>query len=280
MNCLVVVNRKSGNGERIDAQSVIKRYARSDQVTVKEIVKDEDSWSPEGYEKVIVCGGDGTLMRAANVIADDQLLLYVPCGTFNETAKRGGKKRRKVRKLSLMGYVNDTKFTYVCAAGSFTPIGYSTNERSKKLFKILAYLATVIKHYRIYRIPAVIETEQGRSQGEYSLIMTIHSERCFGFKFNRMYDDDNPSLYMLTIRSPRHNGLIGAIEMFFPFFRAFFIGFNREHHGKKVDFRPVENATIQLGQPTDFCIDGDKLQLDGELKLCLKKLKRNIYIVR
>lgn len=279
MKTLLVVNRTSGNGNRIDVDAVKTKYAKHDEVTVAEIKTQSDTWSGDGYDKIIACGGDGTLMRAVNKVGDDQKLLYIPCGTFNESAK-ATKKKGKLRRLDLIGFANKTRFTYVCAAGSFTPIGYDVKEKNKRLFKIFAYLFTVVKHYRIYRIPAEIAVGDVREKGEYTLIMMIHSKRCFGFRFNRMYDKNDPSLYMLTIKSPKHNGLLGAIEMFFPFFRAFFIGFRKEHHGKAVDFMRVDDPVVTLGEKTDFCVDGDKLELDGEVKFGEQKLKGKIYILR
>ena len=280
MKTLLVVNRTSGNGGKIDADAVRNSYAKHDDVTVVEIKKAEDGWSADGYDKIIVCGGDGTLMRAVNKIGDENRLLYIPCGTFNESAKTNKIKRGRIRRLTLIGFANDTRFTYVCAAGSFTPIGYDVKEKDKKLFKIMAYLVKVFKHYKIYRIPAAISANGKSENGEYTLIMMIHSKRCFGFRFNRMYDENDPSLYMLTIKSPKHDGLLGAIEMFFPFFRSFFIGFGKEYHSKNIDFMPVCDPTVTLEDRTDFCVDGDKLQLNGAVAFGQKKLKGKIYICR
>ena len=280
MKTLLVINRTSGNGGKIDADIIKNTYSKHDQVSVVEIARKEDGWDAAEYEKIIVCGGDGTLMRAVNKVSPEQKLLYVPCGTFNESAKNNGKKKGKIRRLSLIGFANDTRFTYVCAAGSFTPIGYDVKEKDKKAFKILAYLFTVFKHYRAYRIPASISVDSKSESGEYTLIMMIHSKRCFGFRFNKMFDVNNPSLFMLSIKSPKNKGVLGAIEMFFPFFRAFFIGFRKEHHGKKIDFMPVENPVVELGEKTDFCVDGEKVEFEGKVAFGQRKLNGNIYICR
>jgi diacylglycerol kinase family enzyme len=149
---------------------------------------------------------------------------------------------------------------FICRrAGSFTPLGYAVEERFKKKFKIFAYLYRVIKEYKIYNIKAKIDCGDKIHEGIYSLIMVLDSKRCFGFRFNRMYEPDDGLFHLLLIKSPGKDSFFNRIRMFFPFFRAFFLGFGKPYTSKSIVFTPIKSAEITLSKPTDFCVDGEKV---------------------
>ncbi len=96
--------------------------------------------------------------------------------------------------------------------------------------------------------------------------MCIKSKVCFGFKFNKIYNP-NDGFELLTIKAPKHNGLIGKIELFFPLFRCFFIGFKKEYESKNILFKKVSSANIILDQKTAFCLDGEKAEFENEISI-------------
>ena len=185
MNCLVVINTMSGNAAKIDEKTLLSRYAEGDAVSVKYLRTPEDVYSPDGVEKLIVCGGDGTLHHALSLCRERAIdLYYLPCGTFNETAKSTAGKG--VRPLGPCGRIGDFSFAYVAAAGSFTDLGQTANADAKKRFKLLAYFAKVLSSYKVHRIRASIETEKVKEEGVFTLLMISNAKRCFGFRFNRL----------------------------------------------------------------------------------------------
>lgn len=171
------------------------------------------------YERIVVCGGDGTLNGILNSkMRDDVEIIYLPYGTLNEFYKGGIKDNHFLKDIC---FANDLYFSYVMAAGIFTPIGYCVNDKKKRKYKALAYISHVVKEYKIHRIKAKLTTQDYCDEGEYSLIMAIDSPRCFGFRFNRLFKTDDGIMHLLAIRAPKNNGLIGKIKIFFPLFRAF-----------------------------------------------------------
>lgn len=170
-------------------------------------------------------------------------------------------------------------FTYVLACGSFTPIGYTAKVELKKKFGVLAYIGQVIKEYKPHRIHAIIDHDGKRVEGEFSLIMFLKSPRCFGFRFNRDFKADSTSGHLLAIRSPKHDGILGCIEMFFPFFRTFFIGLKKEREGKII-FARAYDLKLNLNEDTDFCKDGEKLTLEkGKSEICFKLSRCNFSVI-
>ena len=287
--CRLVVNTLSGNAKKLpeigDIEAFLKENYDLETVFISEendvLIKD----LTDGIDVLAVCGGDGTLNSAVNAVSGKTVdLMYIPCGTLNDTAKslrlakRLSKGNRRIRYVD-MGLIDDTKFAYVLAGGTFTEIGYETKIKTKKHFKILAYLMQVFKSYKIHRINAEINLGNRVIKDEFTLIMAINCSRCFGFKFNKRYVHNDGQAQLLLIKSPRHNGLLGKIEIFFPFFRAFFVGLKKEKDGKVLKFLDFSDAIITIPDGSSFTVDGEKIILSGrnELKILNRDLKLIVY---
>ncbi|MGN0752597.1 MAG: diacylglycerol/lipid kinase family protein [Christensenellales bacterium] len=275
--CVIVINRLSGNGNRADERTLKRALGRgysadSYYITKKHTLKDFSA-----YERIVVCGGDGTLNGILNSkMRDDVEIIYLPYGTLNEFYKGGIKDNHFLKDIC---FANDLYFSYVMAAGIFTPIGYCVNDKKKRKYKALAYISHVVKEYKIHRIKAKITTGDYQDKGEYSLIMAIDSPRCFGFRFNRLFNADDGIMHLLTIKAPKSSGLLGKIKIFFPLFRAFFIGFGKPYHSKNMDFRPFDSLQISLSEDVDFDVDGEKKTLGGDVNLGITCFAKPIQIL-
>lgn len=275
--CVIVINRLSGNGNRADERTLKSAFERGYSVdfyyiTQKQMLKDFSA-----YERIVVCGGDGTLNGILNSkMRDDVEIIYLPYGTLNEFYKGGIKDNHFLKDIC---FANDLYFSYVMAAGIFTPIGYCVNDKKKRKYKALAYISHVVKEYKIHRIKAKLTTQDYCDEGEYSLIMAIDSPRCFGFRFNRLFKTDDRIMHLLTIKAPKSSGLLGKIKIFFPLFRAFFIGFGKPYHSKNMDFRPFDSLQISLSEDVDFDVDGEKKTLSGDINMGITRFSRPITIL-
>lgn len=269
MDCKVIVNADSGNYNRLDLDKLLNELGCVN--TTVELINSKSDWSADGYDTVIVCGGDGTLHCALEKCPDKKIV-YAPCGTLNEAAKA-------CSVIHSIGKVNDKPFSYVCAAGSFTEIGYSANNKHKKRFKALAYLPQVLQTYRSHKISAVLNVDGRIVKDDYTLLMVLKSSRCFGFDFNKSYRK-NGGLYLVAIRSKGDDNLLTRFKMFAPFFRVFFCGVTAPKNAKDFFVLPFNDLTISLKTPQSFCLDGEKRVLTGELHFSEQRLAQEIAVVK
>ena len=303
-NCLIIINKNAGTSKKISFEKVEKCLGNEFKYEHRTIpgANVDDAYK---FDAVAVCGGDGTLGSILKVVCDKPIdLYYFPVGTLNDKAKAQRYEKHKSACPSCDGQVNlkpvvygkcekvltsdnytttdcdKDVFAYVFAAGSFTPIGYTSDVKSKKKFGVLAYVSQVLKEYKPHRIKAQIVNGKRTYEGEFTLVMFLKSPRCFGFHFNRAFDQDSTSGHLLAIRSPKSSGIIGYIQMFFPFFKAFFIGMKKEKSHGNIIFEKVYSTKITLKKDIDFCKDGEKqTQNKGEYKISFSKSICNFTVI-
>ena len=268
MACKVIVNRDSGNSARLDIDRLLTLLDCKDAEILN--IDSSTDWTADDVDTVIVCGGDGTLHHAIEKYPDKQLV-YAPCGTLNETSATDDV-------VTSVGKVNDTLFSYVCATGSFTEIGYMADNKSKKRFKSVAYLPQVLRFYKSHIIHAKLNVDGQSYEDDYTLLMVLKSHRCFGFSFNRAYKK-HKGLYLLAIKSFGEDNIVNRAKMFFPFFRVFFAGANPSVN-KNWMLLPFTQLTVQLNEPQDFCMDGERRILAGKLEIREQQLNKHIPIIK
>ncbi len=260
--CVVIVNRMSGNGTDANMQDLKAVFGKGYECATVDLTADVRLDDLTEYDRIVVCGGDGTLNSMINCkINPDSEFIYCPFGTLNELATGGSSKDDYL--VYDTGSIKDKRFAYVCACGIFTSLGYIVKDRHKRRFKWLAYLWKVALLYRIEFIKARLKTDKIDEEGVYTLIMAIDSPKCFGFNFNRLYRLDDGVMHLLAIKSPAKKGLFPAIKLFFPLFRAFFIGFNKEYRSKNMLFTSFDKLNVTLEQKTAFCLDGERYDEEG-----------------
>ncbi|MCM1305878.1 MAG: hypothetical protein NC037_00340 [Bacteroides sp.] len=276
--CIIIVNELSGNSRNIDAESLKKVFGNGFDVYTFTIKQQTVLTDFSEYDRIVLCGGDGTLNGILNCqTMCGAEIIYCPSGTLNELATGNSKEEQYI--LRDAGQADDKLFSYVFACGIFTPLGYIVKSSSKKKFKIFAYISKVVSQYKLYDIDAKLTADGDENDGKYALIMAIDSPKCFGLKFNKMYKFDDGLLHLLTIKTPKHRGLLGKIELFFPLFRAFFIGFKKPYRSKKMFFDKFEHLNVVLRQETDFCSDGEKVTMNGIFDVAPIRLKNPIHVI-
>lgn len=106
------------------------------------------------FERVVCCGGDGTLSETAAGLMELEhppLLAYIPAGSTNDCATTLHIPRayRKAAQLAAgdtqplawdIGTLNQRPFVYVAAFGAFTEVAYDTPQDLKNTFGHLAYV--------------------------------------------------------------------------------------------------------------------------------------------
>lgn len=276
MTCAIIINRLSGNSDIVPEKDLAEIFGEGYDTTVINIYEDTVLDDLSTFDRIVACGGDGTLHSVINCkLSQTVQLFYLPFGTFNESQYNTEENPR----LAELGLAGGKYFSYVCAAGIFTPLGYVVSTKKKKRWKKLAYFSKILKEYRVHRIAAKFEINGERYEGEYSLLMAIDSPQCFGFKFNKLFKQDDGKFHFLAIKAPKHGGLLGAMELFSPLFRAFFIGFKKPCRKKKLLFEPCRLVKMNLKQPVNFDMDGEKVELQGRFTITIAQCRYNLQIV-
>lgn len=268
MNCEVIINTLSGRASRLDVRKILERHTNSDDQVTVNYLKDIDDWKCNS-NKVIVCGGDGTLYSALNKYAvhPDTQLVYVACGTLNENACFK-------EDITEVGLVNDKlMFSYVMATGVFTSIGYDCTTKSKQRYKKLAYWKKALCSYDIIPQDISVATPQWTWHKPTALMMLLRSDRCFGFKFNRMYHDN--TTYILLVSAKGHLRTTTLPKLF----RCFFLGFDKPYFTDDIVFTPIDSAKLTIPPDTKFCVDGEMVTLDSTtVNISSRRLDRAVTI--
>ncbi len=133
------------------------------------------------FDRVVCCGGDGTLHETVNglmTLERRPVLGYIPAGTTNDFARnlrlpRGYDRRAAaaaagVPRLCDVGRFNGGHFVYVAAFGAFTDVAYDTPQHFKNMFGHFAYLLEgMMRLGSIESYPLTVEHDGGVEEGEY-----------------------------------------------------------------------------------------------------------------
>ncbi|CAN5210087.1 YegS/Rv2252/BmrU family lipid kinase [soil metagenome] len=161
---LVIVNPVSGKGDVTELKKIIFRAAQkySDSIMVEETTVQKSAFSiaekeiKSGVKRVIVCGGDGTVMEVVGAAVKKNVILgVVPLGTGNLFAKNlhiptelkaalTTAFEGKVIKIDV-GKANNTYFTIIAGVGLDADVMSKTDHNLKNKFGIAAYIASGIK---------------------------------------------------------------------------------------------------------------------------------------
>lgn len=158
---MLIINPSSGKGAGKEIQSDLEKAlsASFDDVETRFTEGEDDAknWareaSGEGYEAVVVVGGDGTVNEGISGIAETDSTIkfgFVPLGTANDLARALGISLKpqeaakdlanfKTRKIDI-AKINDQYFCNVAAIGSIPTAVMETSSEEKSKFGFFAYV--------------------------------------------------------------------------------------------------------------------------------------------
>lgn len=184
---LIIANPKAGRGKIVKEIDKIKENLQklSYQVKVQytdlqkdatQIIKSEN----EPYDKLLVCGGDGTLNQAIQGLCEMEKQVpvgYMTVGTTNDFARSLGVSKNRYdisnhideyqEEQVDVGKFNERFFNYVASIGVFSKASYRTSTKAKNRFGRLAYLFLGVRelffyptyHLKIFTEDRIIEDE-------------------------------------------------------------------------------------------------------------------------
>jgi diacylglycerol kinase (ATP) len=183
------------------------------------------------YDRVICCGGDGTLNETVCGLLLGKHAVpvgYIPAGSTNDFASSLGLPRRMAEAAQIaaegtpfrcdVGAFNDKYFVYVAAFGAFAEVSYSTSQQAKNVLGHLAYILEGLARLpRLTSYRVRVEYDDQVIEDEFILGMVTNSLSVGGFKGlcgNEVRLNDG-LFEVLLIKRPANAGqwskLIGAV---------------------------------------------------------------------
>ena len=222
----------------------------------------------EGYDRVVCCGGDGTLNETVDGLLSipsqrRPVLGYVPAGTTNDFARNLDlpKTVRGMAQVACQGVpraidvgeLGGKRFLYIAAFGLFTDVSYSTPQTSKHILGHMAYvLEGAGRLANVPSYPMEVTSPQGhRVEGEFIYGM-VGNTVSVGGMMNLPRDLvrlDDGQFEVFLVRQPKTGKDWQSIF-------AAFAGQKIPEDGAVVGFSCGE-VTFRSSQPVAWTVDGE-----------------------
>ena len=252
---LNVVNILSADGSLV---TVYPTKARGDATEFAAGVKENE------YEKIVVCGGDGTLNEVITGIMRSGIactLGYIPSGTLNEwssglqisrSIKRAAEDITTGKKIRLdIGKFGDKYFSYTASFGAFTRTSYAASQDMKNTLGHFGYLVEGIRDLNTLRPYSVRITADGETlDGDYLFGAVANSTSIAGMMKldgEEVVLDDG-RFELLLIPNPKNvvelQNLIWAL-------------LNQQYDTGGLIFRHVTNIHVETDEELPWSLDGE-----------------------
>lgn len=230
MKVLFIVNPCSGRGKiKTEIMDILKIFCSAGyEVTTHITSKQHEATdivanaAARGYERIICCGGDGTLNEVVTGMCANDIHIpigYIPAGTTNDFARTLNlntdmKKNAKniVRSTDLADidvgkFSSNRYFNYIASFGLFTSVSYKTQQNAKNTLGHMAYIFEGIASMTNIESYKINFTADGKSfEGDYIYGGITNSTSVAGiFKYDQKLVDLSDGLFeVLMIKKPKN----------------------------------------------------------------------------
>lgn len=287
---LLVVNPKSGKGtakfKLYDIISVLAHkgfdvtvYPTKRQSTVQYVYKNADK-----YERIVCCGGDGTLSEVLAGVAYSGSKVpvgQIPLGSTNDFAKNMHIPKNTLIATLIatgdnvisydIGSLNGKPFTYIAATGAFTEVSYSAPQELKNTFGHFAYILEGAKSLtNIKPIKMDITYDGNRICDEflYASVSNTYSVGGIVMLDKKSVQFDDGAFELLLIKPPKNS--TEAVELISD------IASNRLKNAN-ISIRNVKKVNISFESPAVFSLDGEKSDAFKEVEI--RNFKRKVRLI-
>lgn len=237
--------------------------------------------SNDGYDRIICCGGDGTLNETVNGVLKSRKspkIGYIPSGTTNDFASCLGISTdvRDAAHNAINGrdvlldtgtFNTDSYFTYIASFGMFTSSSYATPQQSKNVLGHLAYVIEGLKDLgQVKTTHARVTVENEVFDGDYIFGAVTNTMRIGGVvKLDKSLVNLNDGIFELVlVKAPSSindfNKILNGIA-------------NTNFENDMFVFRKAERVTVELPAKTPWSVDGELLETpeDGCVNISVTK---------
>ena len=218
-----------------------------------------------GWDFIIVCGGDGTVNEVAKGIAMSDRKIPVAilaAGTVNDFANHIGLPRninrffqmikdQKIKNVDL-GRVNDQYFVNVAASGFLTSVGYQVQPEVKAIFGRMAYYiegAMEIPRQSFQSMNVRFDSKEYSKEEEIHLFLISNSASVGGFK--RLAPNASISDGYLDVVVIRRSDVQNLAQIFINIFRG-------EHiRHPNVSYFKSKKIVVEAREEAPIDVDGE-----------------------
>ncbi len=236
----------------------------------------------DGTDRVLVCGGDGTLRQAASqLVGKTTELAILPGGTLNHFARQLGipEDPEKALELALcgqarptaVGRVNDHVFLNTSSVGAYVLFVQSRLQYERQFGYHSASLLAGLG--RLFRFRSGRIDLNGRRLRSPLVFIGVH-ERAVKFPFlGQKRQDGRDGLHLIAIKSR------GRLESFRIAFNAMILGVDPMQKMERIENRVLEYVEIRFprgSQKRLVALDGDLVHLEAPLRYRYQSAALNI----
>lgn len=169
----------------------------------------------EGFDCIIVSGGDGTINHVINAMVTNNINVpvgIIPSGTANDFASHLGIPKKLTSAIDIIaggkiteidiGKINDTYFVNVAAGGLLTDVSQKIDINLKNTLGKMAYYIKGIEQLPNFRpVPITIKYEEGIIEESVYLFVILNGSMAGGFKLAPDSTANDETLNLIAVKA-------------------------------------------------------------------------------
>lgn len=240
----------------------------------------------EGYDRIVCCGGDGTLNETINGVMQakgKQKIGYIPAGSTNDFANGIGISAdiEEAAQNAICGndftldvgiFGENYHFCYIASFGIFTASSYSAPQQAKNLLGHFAYVLEGLKDLATIKTTHVCCEADGEViEGDYIFGAVANTLRIGGIvKLDKETVKLNDGLFeLLLVKKPNSIHELNKIATSVT---------NLEFDQDMVVFKKVESVKFTLPTDTVWSVDGEMKNTPESGEIDIRIAKRSVII--